>query len=103
MDIFAHAFDAFVSPWATIFTDALAKEAMEAVFKYLRIAIQEGDDLEARSALSIASIMALLSIYFGKGVAVHTIGEPLGTIYNIPHGYTCGYALIDSKTYIKDS
>lgn len=93
MDIFAHAFDAFISPWATIFTDALAKEAMEAVFKYLRIAIQEGDNLEARSALSIASIMALLSIYFGKGGAVHTIGEPLGTIYNIPHGYTCGYAL----------
>lgn len=93
VDVFAHAFDAFVSRKATAFTNALAKGAMEIVFKYLRTAVWQGDDLEARSAMSVASIMALLAIYLGKGGAVHTIGEPMGTIYDIPHGYACGIAI----------
>jgi alcohol dehydrogenase class IV len=93
LDVFAHAFDAFVSPTATLYTDALAKEAMQIVFRHLRVAVRQGDNLQARSAMSAASIMALLAIYLGKGEAVHTIGEPMGTIYDLPHGYSCGIAL----------
>jgi alcohol dehydrogenase len=93
LDVFAHAFDAFVSRKATAFTDALAKGAMEIVFRWLRTAVWQGDDLQARSAMSAASIMALLAIYLGRGGAVHTIGEPLGAIYDLPHGYACGIAI----------
>jgi alcohol dehydrogenase len=93
LDVLAHAFDAFVSRKATPFTDALAKGAMQSVFKYLRTAVWHGDEVEARSAMATASIMALLAIYFAKGGAVHTIGEPMGTICDLPHGYACGVAI----------
>jgi len=93
LDVLAHAFDAFVSRTATPFSDGLAKVAMQIVFTYLRTAVWQGDDLEARAAMSSASIMALLAIYFAKGGAVHTIGEPLGTICDLPHGYACGIAI----------
>jgi len=93
MDVFAHAFDAFVSRKATVYTDALAKEAMEIVFRWLRTAVWQGEDLQARSAMAAASIMALLAIYLGRGGAVHTIGEPLGAIYDLPHGYSCAVAI----------
>jgi alcohol dehydrogenase len=100
LDVFAHAFDAFVSPTATVYTDALAKGAMQIVFRHLPTAVRQGADLQARSAMSAASLMALLAIYLGKGGAVHTIGEPLGTIYNLPHGYACGIALPAMMRYL---
>lgn len=100
LDVFAHAFDAFVSRKATLYTDALAKGAMETVFRNLRTAVWQGDDLQARSAMSAASIMALLAIYLGKGGAVHTIGEPLGTICDLPHGYACGIAIPAMMKYL---
>jgi alcohol dehydrogenase len=100
LDVFAHAFDAFVSRKATLYTDALAKGAMETVFRHLRTAVWQGDDLQARSAMSAASIMALLAIYLGRGGAVHTIGEPLGTMYDLPHGYACGIAIPAMMKYV---
>ena len=100
LDVLAHAFDAFVSRKGTPFTDALATGAMRIVFAMLRRAVWQGDDLEARAAMSTASIMALLSIYFGKGGAVHTIGEPMGTICDLPHGYACGIAIPAMMEYL---
>jgi len=100
LDVLAHAFDAFVSRRGTPFTDALATGAMRIVFAMLRRAVWQGDDLEARAAMSTASIMALLSIYFGKGGAVHTIGEPMGTICDLPHGYACGIAIPAMMEYL---
>lgn len=93
MDILAHAFDALVSRHGNLLSDTLAAGAVETVFQYLRRAVRQGDDVAARGALASASMMGLLAIYLGKGGAVHTIGEPLGTIYNLPHGYACAVAL----------
>lgn len=100
LDVLAHAFDAFVSRKATAFSDALAKEAIQLVFRHLRTAVWQGDVLEARAAMSSASIMALMAIYFGKGGAVHTIGEPLGTLCELPHGYACGIAIPAMMEYL---
>ncbi|TVR29560.1 MAG: iron-containing alcohol dehydrogenase [Spirochaetaceae bacterium] len=93
MDILAHAFDALVSRRGNLLSDTLAVGAVESVFRYLRRAVRQGDDIAARGALASASIMGLLAIYLGKGGAVHTIGEPLGTICDVPHGYACAVAL----------
>jgi alcohol dehydrogenase len=100
LDVFAHAFDGFVSRKATLYSDALARGAMQAVFRHLRTAVWQGDDLPARSALATASIMGLLAIYLGQGGAAHTIGEPLGTICGLPHGYACGIALPAMMRYL---
>ncbi len=100
LDVLAHAFDALVSRKATPFSDALARGAMDGVFGHLRRAVWQGDDLEARAGMASASIMALLAIYFGKGGAVHTIGEPLGTICELPHGYACGIAIPAMMEYL---
>lgn len=101
MDVFAHAFDALVSRRGNPFSDALATSAIETVFRFLPRAVHHGDDIEARGALASASIMGLMAIYLGKGGAVHTIGEPLGTHYDIPHGYACAVALPVMMEYLR--
>ncbi len=68
--------------------------------RHLPAAVHRGTDLEARSAMSAASIMALLAIYLAKGGAAHTIGEPMGTIWDLPHGYACGIALPAMMEYL---
>ncbi len=93
MDVFAHAFDALISRRSNPLSESLAIGAMKRVFTYLPYAVWQGDNLEARGAMASAAIMALMAIYLGQGGAVHTIGEPLGTIYDIPHGYACAIAL----------
>ncbi len=93
LDVLAHAFDGFVSPQANPWSDALAKEALELVFRWLRPVVQQGDDLEARTYMAWASLLGLAAIYLGRGGAAHTIGEPLGTLYGLPHGYACGWAV----------
>jgi len=100
LDVLAHAFDGLVSRKATLYSDALARGAMQAVFRHLRTAVWQGDDLEARSAMSAASLMGLMAIYLAQGGASHTIGEPLGTICSLPHGYACGVALPAMMRYL---
>ncbi len=93
LDILSHAFDAFVSPYSNSFSDALAIKSIEMVFKNLKSAVFDGKNLESRSEMAMASILGLIAIYAGKGGSTHTIAEPLGGLYNIPHGYACGVAL----------
>ncbi len=93
LDVLAHAFDGFVSRQGNPWSDAMAKEAMELVFRWLRLAVWQGDNLEARAHMALASLMGLAAIYLGRGGAAHTIGEPLGALYDLPHGYACGLAI----------
>lgn len=93
LDVLSHSFDAFVSPYSNSYSDALAIKSIEMVFKNLKTAVFNGKNLESRAEMAIASILGLISIYIGKGGSTHTIGEPLGGLYDIPHGYACGIAI----------
>lgn len=49
MDVLTHALEAYVSMLATDYTDALAIQAAQMVFKYLPRCVKNGkNDLEAR-------------------------------------------------------
>jgi len=93
LDVLSHSFDAFVSPYSNSYSDALAIKSIEMVFNNLKTAVFNGKNLESRAEMAIASILGLISMYIGKGGSTHTIGEPLGGLYNISHGYACGIAI----------
>jgi alcohol dehydrogenase class IV len=100
LDVLAHAFDSYVSPYSNIYSEALSMKAVQLVFKNMQQCIYQGSDLDARGNMALASVIALIAMYIGKGGATHTIGEPLGGLYNIPHGYACGIAIPAMMEYL---
>lgn len=69
-----------------IFTDLFAEKAIALVAGNLRKAFNNGQDVEARKNLSLASLMAGISFTnAGLGV-VHAMSFPLGGKFHIPHG-----------------
>ncbi len=67
-------------------TDALAERAIELIGKYLRRAVCNGYDLEARTGMATAAYLA--GIAFGNaGVHIpHAIAYPIGGRRKLPHG-----------------
>ncbi len=69
-------------------------EAVGIIGKYLRRAVANGDDMEARTAMMYAA-SCLVGVGFGnKGLhAVHPISQLVGDRWRIPHGRSLGLLL----------
>ena len=96
IDALCHAIEAYVSLKANPLTDALALEAMSLVSKNLRAAYAYGDNLEARSGMSLASLLA--GVAFGNAGTVlgHACGYAYvypATKFHFPHGYSIGITM----------
>lgn len=87
MDALTHAVEAYVC-WknTTKDTDRLAEEATVAIFKYLERAYNDGNDMEARQEMLIASFKAGFAFTRAGVGNVHAIAHTLGGLYNTPHG-----------------
>ena len=86
MDAMTHAIEAFIALFATEYTDALAIGAIELVFKYLRRAVGNGNDIEAREKMAYAQTMGGMAFTNAGLGLVHSMAHPLSAFYNISHG-----------------
>ena len=87
IDAFIHGLEAYLSSNANPLTDALAIQGMTMIVDHLEIAVENGQDLEARSALMQASLLTGASmLHAGLGL-MHAIGNVTGGLYHqVPHG-----------------
>ena len=58
MDALTHAIEAYVSTAATPVTDACAQKAIELIQQYLRDAVADGNNMEARDKMAYAEFLA---------------------------------------------
>ncbi|NMC48925.1 MAG: iron-containing alcohol dehydrogenase, partial [Desulfovibrio sp.] len=86
MDALTHAVEAYVSTIATPVTDACAEKAIELVFRHLRPAVANGQDLEARDAMCYAQYLAGMAFNNASLGHVHAMAHQLGGFYDLPHG-----------------
>ena len=86
VDALTHALEAYVGNMATKETDALAISAIQKIFNHLLAAYLNGQDLEARQALSQASFEAGMCITRASVGYVHAMSHQLGAHYGVPHG-----------------
>ena len=87
MDALTHAVEAYVCwTYNTKESLRLAEEATVAIFKYLERAYRNGDDMEARTEMLIASFKAGFAFTRAGVGNVHAIAHTLGGLYNTPHG-----------------
>jgi alcohol dehydrogenase class IV len=90
MDCFTQLAEAYLSTRSNEYTDALAMEGIKAVKRSLIRSFTHGDDLNARSDMSIAALTSGICLANAGLGAVHGIAGTMGGMFNIPHGIICG-------------
>lgn len=104
MDALTHAVEAYVSIDATPVTDACALKAIQLVSEYLRPAVANGTDMEARDRMAYAEYLAGMAFNNASLGYVHAMAHQLGGFYNLAHGmcnaillpHVCRFNLVSS-------
>jgi len=86
MDALTHAVEAYVSLGHNPKADALALKAIEFIAKYLRKAVANGQNIEARTGMAYAEYLAGEAFSSaGLGIA-HSLAHQPGSFIGLPHG-----------------
>jgi len=95
LDALIQNIEAYTSRNAGPITDTLALRGIELSGKYLKKAVKNPDDLEAREALSLSSLYGGITLAnAGLGLA-HGLSHPIGIHFGLAHGKAC--AVVMSK------
>ena len=101
MDALTHAVEAYVSTIATPITDACALMAIKLIADYLRPAVANGTNLEARDKMAYAEYLAGMAFNNASLGYVHSMAHQLGGFYNLPHGVCNAILLPEVCAYNK--
>lgn len=86
MDALTHAVEAYISKNANKKTDEHAVEAVKLIFKHLPTAYHDGQNLEGREQMALASYKAGVAFTIAGVGYVHAISHNFGAHYHVPHG-----------------
>ncbi len=86
MDALTHAVEAYVSIIATPVTDSCSIQAVKLISQYLKKAVDDGKDMEARDKMAYAEFLAGMAFNNASLGYVHAMAHQLGGFYNLPHG-----------------
>jgi alcohol dehydrogenase class IV len=86
MDALTHAIESYIGTFGNDETDFYGLAATKLIFKHLPRACSDGQNLEAREAMSLASYYGGLAITQALVGYVHAISHNLGARYGVPHG-----------------
>jgi 1,3-propanediol dehydrogenase len=89
MDALTHCVESYVSTNRNPITDAQAIQGIKLISKYLRRAVANGHDVEARTNMAYASILAGMAFNNADLGYVHAMAHQLGGQYDAPHGVCC--------------
>lgn len=93
MDALTHAVEAYVSTAATPITDACALKAVAMICKALPVAVEHGDNEQAREEMAYAQFLAGMAFNNASLGYVHAMAHQLGGFYDLPHG-VCNAVLL---------
>jgi choline dehydrogenase len=86
MDALSHAIECYTCDYHQPFTDAVALHAIELVGAWLRRAVDEGSDLEARTQMAHAATLGGLAYGTESAGAAHAMSQSAGGVHDCPHG-----------------
>ena len=87
VDALTHALEAYIVPGLNPLCDGAALEALKLISKWLKVAFDQPDNINARGGMLIGSCLAGVAFMKGLGL-VHSISHMVGAEYNTQHGLT---------------
>jgi alcohol dehydrogenase class IV len=93
VDALTHLLETFVSSQSNPFIDMICREGMKRISTSIIQAFSDGNSLEARENMAMASMLGGMALANVKLGAVHGFAGPLGGMYPIPHGAVCACLL----------
>ena len=81
----SHALEAYCAPSFHPMAEGVALNAVRLIKQWLPVATLDGDNLEARGQMLIASGMGCLALQKGLG-GIHALAHPLGALHDAHHG-----------------
>lgn len=86
MDALTHAVEAYIGGENTAQTKKDAIEAVQLIHKYLKLAYDDGKNIEARNEMQKAAYLAGKAFTRAYVGYVHAVAHSLGGFYGVPHG-----------------
>lgn len=93
MDAMTHAVESFLSLNSNTVSRALSCQAIGKIYKSLPLLMAAPDDIELRSEMAEASMLAAMAFSHSGLGAVHGLAHPAGSLLKTPHGLTCAILL----------
>lgn len=87
IDALTHGIEAYISTWERGNRSDMGRTAVQGVFRWLRIAVEEPGNMEAREGMALAAYHAGVAINQVNVGNVHAIAHQLGANFGIPHGH----------------
>jgi len=102
MDALTHAIESYISVNATADTEAYSIAATKLIMQNLGTAVKDGNNIEARQNMAMASYYAGLAFTKASVGYVHAIAHNFGALYQTPHGLANSIVLPHVLDYSKD-
>jgi alcohol dehydrogenase len=103
MDALTHAVEAYLNRWPHPETPAFCLSAVRLIFENLPKSYRDGDDLEAREGMALASLYAGLAFTKAYVGYVHAFSHKVGGMYGVPHGLANAITLPYVLDFLKDA
>ncbi len=87
-DTLAHAIEAYTAVLETPITDLCCEQAIRLVGRFLRRAVKNGQDREARNGMAYANSLAGIAISVGIVTVCHGLAHSVGGLSGSTHGET---------------
>ena len=103
VDALAHAVECYTSRKATPFSDPYAAAGARLIFRNIREAYDNPDNMEAKSSMLLGAFYGGVAITGSGTTAVHALSYPLGGKYHIAHGVSNAILFAHVMEYNKEA
>ncbi len=88
VDALSHAVEAYLSKRSHPMTDTIALSAMKLIVENILNAYSDGENIDAREAMSLGAMQAGMAFSNASVCLVHGMSRPIGALFHVPHGYS---------------
>jgi choline dehydrogenase len=86
MDALSHGIECYTCDYHQPFNDAVALTAIELAGKWLRLAYEDGGNLEARTMMAHSATFGGMAYGTESAGAAHAMSQSAGGVHDCPHG-----------------